>query len=358
MKRGCSTAIASRLCPVLVALAVSATCGPAFAQDVDPFTSETLEPEEKRQLEIEKEKRELERKRAAPPVLVVDPKTLAVAAMAGEALQLQLTIRNEGGQVLAWSFASVPAWLQSTTMRGELRYDESATVRFMVAPADLSLGPNEGRVVVLVGGDMAEQVVVPVSIVVEAPDDQPDAPAEPVPPVDTMSMHDDETPATVVDSQDDVAPLPASFGVRLGALLPSSSAGREYAENPTIGFFYGLGPRAASRISAELAIDIAGAEESAGYESVPIAGRADFLFRIAGRGDGVHVYALGGGVGYAEFVEQATSGETYINFAGGVEVGIGFVLAGGRLDVRFADAMLLGSENIANQGTVSLGYSF
>ena len=144
-----------RLALPLGAVAMLAWMSAASAREV-------LTPEEQAE-------RELEAKKRAPPVLVVEPAELNATLGRGETKALLLAVKNAGGQVLRWTVVSSPTWAPPDPRRGELGFGGRIDLAVVIDPARLAPGANRGELVVAAPGVEGSPATVAIVIRMPAP---------------------------------------------------------------------------------------------------------------------------------------------------------------------------------------------
>lgn len=335
----------SPMTPVLVTLLALAAALPARTGEI-PAPEEL--PEE---LPEEPTRQEPAPKRESGPVLAVEPAPLSAGMKPGEPLLLGLTVRNAGGETLAWHVLSAPEWARLDVLSGELGFGDEKKLVIVVEPGAIPEGGLEGQIVIVAPdakgspakfriragrqgaaeeGAGEEGAVVTIEPEVEAPVPPAEIPeAAPVPPIARRG----------------------GLGVRAGVLLPAAGETADHAAAAILSLTYSPGCRGASKVSYELGIDYARTEapDTGVLSNVGIA-RADLLYAPGGP-TGIP-YLLAG----VEGILTGTGSET--SYAGAVNVGVGMALAGGRFDLRVTQSMLVGSTNVQELTVVTLGARF
>ena len=82
------------------------------------------------------------------------------------------------------------------------------------------------------------------------------------------------------------------------------------------------------------------------------------LFLVWQGPESTRAYLLSGLGGFLELVEERATGDDYVNSAAALDLGVGYVFRGGRLDARFTYSIMMGSENQTGQALLSIGYGF
>ncbi len=312
-----------------VVVALMALAAPALAEEEDLFIIGSSE-------EVE-----LDRKRNAPPVLVVSPKAIEFRTARGKPGTKRLVVRNGGGRTLEWAVSTSPAGVKADPGSGRLGYGEEREVLVEIDASGLPTGTTRGYVLVDAAGADGSPVRVAVTIVVPEP-------AVPGPDAGPDAGVDAGKPAPDVATPSPAGGRKASFGVRAGLLMSGKGETVGYDPAALVGVVYSPGRKEDSRLSYELGADFSRAQ-AAGSEAVSDIGiaRADVLFGRRGK-----PYLLSGLKGYL----VRMGGETAV--AGGVNLGGGFPFAGGKLDLRLTHSLLVGSSNVGGLTLVTLGASF
>jgi len=325
------TSAASAVSVVAALVALSARAQEGFG------VPEILSPEEEAA-------RELARKKQAAPVLSVSPTSLSLTLDPGGSAARTVTVRNAGGQALAWAARADASWVEVAPAVGRLGFEEEARVTLRASAEGLQAGSHRATVTIDAGGIEGSPARVSVSINVRRPEPPPEREPperEPVRPSPRGRRRPVEPPVR--------RPPPTGardgLGVRVGAVLPASGDAADYGANPVLGVSYRRGV-------LEAGLDLGAAEEAEGYTSTPLELRLDALF---GKGAG---YLLAGGVLALEFVDDARDGTSYTNGALALDLGAGYAFAGGRADVRVVYQVLLGSDNVRGQPALMAGWRF
>jgi hypothetical protein len=140
--------------------------------------------------------------------------------------------------------------------------------------------------------------------------------------------------------------------------LPASGAATDLDSNTLVGIYLRPGNGSAGRVSFELAVNVGAAEQSGGYESMPVTGDLNLLLALGGNGRSPKGYLVAGAGGHVELVEETGSGNEYTNYGGTVNLGASLLFGGGRFDLRAAHNLYLGSKNVSGRTVVALGYGF
>jgi hypothetical protein len=292
---------------------------------------------------------EEQRRRNAPPALVVTPEAIVLAAEGGTVEPERLVIRNAGGRSLDWRASVDTPVISLDPSEGRLGHGEECEVQVRVDVAALTPGRTRAGIAVEAPGAAGSPKVIAVAVSVPVP--EPSSTGSETGAVDRPG--DDVDAGT--NSAQTRAPAAGirdasrrPLCVRVGLLVPGKGDTQDYDLSMLLGLAYSPARREGAKMSYELGSEFVRAKGSGSdtYSNVAIA-RADVLF-----GNGRKAYLLSGLEGYAVDYEGD------VLFSGGVGVGAGMRLAGGRFDVRLRHSLLLGSTNLRNVTLFALGASF
>jgi hypothetical protein len=143
---------------------------------------------------------------------------------------------------------------------------------------------------------------------------------------------------------------PSPFALRAGYELVAWGEQADAAGAGVVGLAYGF--RTRSSVQLELGLDVGTVVDVGDSASRAVALRTWALFAV-GRG-----YLLAGGAACVESVTDSVAGDEYANGSFGLDLGGGYRMPGGRLDVRFSYRALLVSDNVPGRAAISIGYGF
>ena len=279
--------------------------------------------------------RELEEKHKARPLLACAPGSLDMTTERGKIVSVSLRIRNGGGQTLQWSLQSVPKWAKADTRSGELGYNESVTVAFVIDPADLPKTGARDEIVVEAPDAAGSPITIPIVIEVVEPPPPPPEPPKPVP------------------------MRPGSFGVRAGYMMPGSGGELDFDGGAAFGVYYQPRRPLEAKLLYELGLDYSRAEGSDEPDSSKaFSGRLDLLFALGPGEKAARAYLVSGICGIMESTGGGSGNYTYNNYAGALNLGAGIDLAKGKVDIRITHAVLLGSDNVSGLTFMTVGVRF
>jgi hypothetical protein len=135
--------------------------------------------------------RELQMRGNAPPVLVVEPRSVRVTLTRGQNAISRLTIRNGGGSTLAWSVLSAPGWVRLDRLSGEIGHRGKQPAVVVIDAGSLRPGTETGRLVIAAPDAEGSPATVEVTAVVlpggPGGPARPDEPVGSAPPASTLS---------------------------------------------------------------------------------------------------------------------------------------------------------------------------
>ncbi len=330
--------------------------GAVLLAAVSAGAREVLTPEEQAE-------RELEKKRAAPPVLVCQPTALSITVARGETRALRLSIRNAGGRVLSWAVISAPKWITPDRRAGELGFEKKRSLVLTIDPEHLPAGGTTGSVVIEARDENEEKVEgspvtvrVTVEIPVEAPVEAPEAvPAEEGPPPRPVAEAPPTRPTRAGPLRPDAVASPKRFGVRAGYMGYGQGTEVKLGASPLLGVY--LGRDWLKGIRYEVGLDVARSEAAnESFVSTLVGGRLDILFPLGNGQRSTRAYLLSGVEGLVESIKDVNTSST--NSATAVNLGAGLGFGRGRFDLRATYSLFLGSDNAAGMTLVSAAFLF
>ncbi len=327
---------------------------------VSASAREVLTPEEQAE-------RELEKKRAAPPVLVCQPTALSITVGRGETRALRLSIRNTGGRVLSWAVLSAPKWITPDRRAGELGFGKKRSLVLTIDPEGLPGGGTTGSVVIEArdeSEEKAEGSPVTVRVTVDVPAEEPEvAPAKERPPqpgpVAAEVPTPEKTPPAPAEPAGPAKPRSWRIGLQGGLLGPLPGTDQDFRPAPfgVLVFRFGVlsGPHDdGRRWGLELAegwseFDSADADDSS---SRLLIFRARGLFPVGPE----RLYLTAGGGLFSE--EADYPGTDYKeHLRGTVDLGAMYRL-GGRFELGASYTIVIGSENVPGLFEFGAGVMF
>jgi hypothetical protein len=342
---------------VMAVFAAVVWAGAVAAQDAgeDEFRmDEYLTPEEKTA-------REVERRKAAPPALHVEPAAVSVAVGPDGRSSATIVLRNTGGGALEWTARAEVEWLEVVPADGRIGYEEEERLTLRATDAALEPGSHAASVVIDAGGAAGSPSTVHLSVEVPKPEVEPEPPAEGLA-ADPTGVESLEPPAPV-----DAGPAGGAerelrdpaLTLRAGVLMPSTGELSEYAASFLVALSYALRPGdETARVSYEFLLGFGALEESDGYESQPTIGDASVLLALGRAHASTRGYLLAGLGALVESVEELPTGDRFTNYAGSVALGGGLRFRETSLDARLTYSLLFDSANVASRACISIGYGF
>jgi len=294
---------------------------------------------------------EAQRRREAPPILVVTPMRLAASFGLGKGANLKLEIGNGGGQTLKWSVASAPYWAQPTHRSGEIS-PKGKQVIWVSINRWLTKSVTE-KLVIEAAGVQGSPASVLLDIEVEKADAPPDELSRSKPEPARSGVR----PSGFDRRTNRSGEARRAIGVRAGMAMTIAESSATYDPGPMVGVSYRRARSRDSAVSYEIGVDAAQLSESTGNSSSTVyTGRLALLIGPS-QGKSSSMYLVSG-LGVLGEAVTSTSGSTEVFNVGLFDLGAGMVMMDGRVDLRVAYGMLIGSENATGVGSVTIGMAF
>jgi hypothetical protein len=298
------------------------------------------------------EELQLERKKAAPPVLEIAPGSLSIRVAKGGKATGQIRVSNGGGGLLTFKVQTSLVGVHAVPSAGELGYEQDAEVEVNVSVEALPVGERLGMLTVEAAGARGSPTHVPLTLDIYQPMPEPPAdrgePAAAAQALETPDEPPDEfEPGPVFDGVRRPSPR-GRYSARTGLAFPAQAeAGTDPI--PLLGVSARLLEYEAGRL--EVGLDIGGSADVGRYTSTPVTVRA---LALIGSGP---AYVLAGGSCVIELVSDDVSGASYTNGAVGLNVGAGYVLRD-KVDFRGVYEVLVFSDNAQGVAELTVGYHF